>query len=174
MNTLRAGPLLLEPLTVSHAPAMFAVLGDPALYRHLDQPPPPSLEHLQSVYARLETRRSPHGRQQWLNWVVSLPGTPPFGYVQATVTEGGTAWIAYVLSSQYWGHGHATQAMQAVVEHLAGHYGVTRYLATVEAENRRSIGVLQRLAFRAASEAELEGHDLSPTERLFVRHDPAL
>lgn len=169
MHELTTGDLVLEPLVVGHAEAMFEVLNDPALYRHLDDPPPPSVAHLRGVYARLEGRRSPDGRELWLNWVVRPQGQPPIGYVQATVLPNQTAWVAYVFSSKHWGRGYATQATRAVVAHLASAYGVVRYLATVEAQNQPSIRLLGRLGFRAATEQEAGGHSLTPTERLFVR-----
>ena len=169
MDTLFAGELVLEPLVVGHAEAMFEVLKDPALYRYLDHPPPPSLEHLLAVYARLETRRSPDATEHWLNWIVRPRDRPPIGYVQATVVSDRSAWIAYVFSSKHWGRGYATQATQAVVGHLARAHGVRRFLASVEADNGRSIRLLERLGFREATERELAGHDLSPSERLFVR-----
>jgi RimJ/RimL family protein N-acetyltransferase len=169
MHTLAAGELVLEPLVVDHAEAMFEVLGDPALYRYLDYPPPPSIEHLRSVYASVQTRMSPDGSQLWLNWIVRLPGQPPMGYVQATVAADENAWLGYLFSREHWGRGYATQATRAVLDHVASAYGVTRFLATVEAPNHRSIRLLERVGFHGATEAELEGHELSPTERLFVR-----
>jgi len=169
METLRAGPLLLEPLVVAHAGAMFAVLRDPELYRHLDYPPPPSIEHLQSVYAKLEARQSPDGSQRWLNWVVRPAGQQPVGYVQATVTLNRSAWVAYVLAKQNWGAGYATLATQSVMDHLQHSYAVEHFLATVEVENQRSIGVLQRLGFAPASASEASSHKLSATEHLFVK-----
>jgi len=170
MQTLAAGQLVLEPLTVAHAEAMFEVLADAEIHRYLDHPPPPSVEHLRKVYARLETRSSPDGSQVWLNWVIRLPGHAPLGYVQATVVVAGTAWVAYALSSKHWGRGYGYAATGAMLEHLATEYGVARYLATVEAENRRSIRLLERLAFHAATPLESDAHSLSETERLFVRH----
>lgn len=168
VQTLAAGDLALEPLTVAHAEAMFEVLSDPKLYRYLDYPPPPSVEHLRGVYARLEGRKSPDGSQLWLNWVVRPKDQSPIGYVQATVVSDRTAWVAYVFSSKHWGHGYATRATRAVVEHLAAEYGVAHYLATVEAENQPSIRLLERLGFHPATTQEAEGHTLSPTERLFA------
>ena len=61
--------LLLEPQLASHAPAMFALLSDPALYRHEDAPPE-SLAALARRYERLASRRSADGREHWLNWVL--------------------------------------------------------------------------------------------------------
>jgi [ribosomal protein S5]-alanine N-acetyltransferase len=169
LQTLTAAELVLEPLVVAHADTMFGVLSDPQIYRYLDYGPPPCVEHLRDVYAKLERRKSPDGSELWLNWVVRQPGAKPMGYVQATVFPTGTAWVAYVLSSEHWGHGYAHMATRGMIEHLANAYGITQYLATVEAENRRSISLLERLAFHPATSQEVQHHDLSATERLFVR-----
>jgi RimJ/RimL family protein N-acetyltransferase len=168
MHTLTTSELLLEPLVVGHAEAMFEVLSDPELHRYLDHPPPPSIEHLRGVYASVQTRMSPDGSQLWLNWIVRLPGQPPIGYVQATVASDGVAWVGYLFSKEHWGRGYATQATRAVLDHVASAHGVTRFLATVEARNHRSIRLLERLGFHEATEPELAGHELSPSERLFV------
>ncbi len=169
MQSIEAGTLRLEPLTTAHAEAMFEILAEPGIHRYLDYPPPPSVEHLRDVHHRLEARRSPDGSQRWLNWAIRDPEGPLLGYVQATVTASGTAWVAYVLSTRHWGRGHGRIAVRAMVEHLETVYAVRRFLATVEVENRRSIRLLERLGFHAATTEELEGHDLSSTERLFVR-----
>ena len=153
MKALAVAGLLLEPLTVAHAEAMFELLSDPELYRYLDDPPPPDLEHVRQQYARLERRASPDGKQAWLNWVLREPGHTPIGYVQATVL----------------GHGHASKATAAMLEHLESEHGVTRQLAIVEVDNLRSIRLLERLGFRAATAAELAKHEPTATERIFVR-----
>ena len=167
MDTLRTSDLVLEPLTAGHAEAMFEVLRDPELYAYLDDGPPPSAEHLRGVYEELEARVSPDGSQLWLNWVVRPQGRAPVGFVQATVI-GADAWVAYVLAREYWGRGYAFQATRAVIDHLRATCRETCFLATVDAMNDRSIRLLQRLGFRAATEAEAREHEISATERLFV------
>ena len=148
---------------------MFALLREPELYRHLDYPPPPTVEHLSSVYAALEKRQSPDGSQRWLNWVVREPACGLVGYVQATVARSGAAWVAYVLGRKYWGHGFATLATGRMLDHLAEACAVRRYLATVEQANRPSLAVLQRLGFVETAAEEAARDALSPSERLFVR-----
>ncbi|NJM91265.1 MAG: GNAT family N-acetyltransferase [Myxococcales bacterium] len=147
---------------------MFELLKAPELYEHLDYPPPPSVEHLQSNYTKLERRRSPDGKQHWLNWVIRKQDAGLVGYVQATVTEGGSAWVAYVLGRNRWGNGYATLATRCMMEHLVAHYAVRRFLATAERSNSRSISVLKRLGFAEAQAEESVRHELTPTELLFV------
>lgn len=167
MDPLTTGRLLLEPLVAGHAEAMYEVLREPDLYTYLDYGPPPSVEHLRGVYAQLESRTSPDGSQLWLNWVIRVRGGEPAGFVQATVA-GADAWVAYVLARKQWGLGFAAEATQAAIGYLRSACGVTRFLATTEALNERSIRLLLRLGFRAATEAEAREHELSATERLFV------
>lgn len=45
MNTLHTGIATLEPMVVAHAPEMFDVLIDPAIYE-FENEPPPSVERL--------------------------------------------------------------------------------------------------------------------------------
>ena len=169
MQTLTAGALVLEPLTALHAEAMFNALADPEIYRYLDYPAPPSLEYLRTRYTKLETRRSADGSEAWLNWVVRVPGEAPLGHLQATVLPSGDAWVAYVLNSKHWGRSVAHTAMQTMIGHLAEAYGVRCYMATVEIDNLRSIRLLVRLGFRIATADEVRGHELTMSERLYLR-----
>jgi RimJ/RimL family protein N-acetyltransferase len=169
MQMIVTPEMTLEPLRTSHAEAMFELLGDEAIYQYLDYSPPPSVEHLRDVYARLEARSSPDGNEAWLNWVIRPRGQPLVGYVQATITSSRSAHVAYVLASKYWGHGYAHRAMLAMLDCLASAYDVERCRATVEFENQRSVRLLERLGFQLATEGELQGVQLSTTERMFVR-----
>lgn len=169
MEALHIGSLTLEPLTVGHAAEMFALLSAPEIYRHLDYAPPSSVQHLEELYATLESRRSPDGTQHWLNWVIREPVHGLVGYVQATVGQSGSAWIAYVLGARYGGRGYATLATGCMMEHLIEAYAVRRFLATAERDNAKSITVLERLGFSRAGLQESREHELSATELLFIR-----
>lgn len=167
--------LWLEPLTTAHAEAMFEVLSEAALYRYLDYEPPLSVAYLRGVYQRLEARHSPDGNELWLNWVLK-PGVEPdvssplIGFVQATVLpESRIAWVAYVLCSAQWGKGYAHEATEAMMQHLRSEYGVNQFLASVEAENARSIALLTRLSFEPATPALHRQHEMGPSERLYIK-----
>jgi [ribosomal protein S5]-alanine N-acetyltransferase len=169
MQTIITPALTLEPLLASHADEMFALLSDDEIYRYLDYAAPASADYLRGVYQRLESRRSPDAREAWLNWVIRPLDQPLAGYVQATVEPDRSAYVAYVLGSRYWGHGYAQRAVQAMLDHLVSAYSVDRFLATVEADNQRSIRLLERLGFHPIASHELDGHQLSTTERMFMR-----
>jgi RimJ/RimL family protein N-acetyltransferase len=100
---------------------------------------------------------------------VGLPGQAPLGYVQATVLPPHRAWIGYVLGSAHWGHGHGFAAVGAMLEHLRSRYGVTRFQASVEAANVRSIRLLERLGFLEATPQEAATLGMSRSERLYQR-----
>lgn len=151
MQAITTGSLTLEPQVAAHAEEMFAVLSDPAIYEH-ENAPPRSLEWLRERFARLESRRSADGQEQWLNWVIRLPGGELIGYVQATLADGHGA-IAYELASAYWGRGLAREALQGMLAELAGRYGVRSFSAVLKRSNLRSLRLLERLGFRPAGQA---------------------
>ena len=146
-QVLRTSRLTLEPLEAGHAVALFAVLAAPEVYEHLDEDPPSDVGALEERYRRLEARRSPDGRQTWLNWALRVDATGEYaGYVQATV-EDGCAEVAYVLGPPWWGRGLATEAVTLMCAHLTVDHGVRLLRAHVDPGNRPSRSLLERLGF---------------------------
>ena len=153
MRELDSLRLRLEPQTVAHVEAMFAVLSDPAIYAY-ENAPPASLAWLRERFAKLETRRSADGSEQWLNWVLRERGGGLIGYVQATVRADGSAFIAYEMASAAWGRGLGREAVTAMSDELVAQYAVHTLLAVFKRANARSQHLLEALGF-AAAEAQL-------------------
>ena len=65
MKTVRTNRCILELQVEAHAPSMFEVLSDPAIYE-FERVPPPSVERLAAGYRLRESRVSPDGRERWL------------------------------------------------------------------------------------------------------------
>lgn len=80
MRTIAGNGFTLEPQVAAHADQMFVVLCDPAIYEY-ENKPPTSLEWLRARVAKLESRCSADGREQWLNWVIRVPTSEVAGYV---------------------------------------------------------------------------------------------
>lgn len=167
MNVIEAGGIRLEPQVAAHADEMFVVLSDPAIYE-FENAPPQSLECLRTRFTKLETRLSGDGKEHWLNWVIRLPGSGLIGYVQATVTAGGDAAIAYELASPYWGRGLGQQAVRAMISELQARYRVRRLFAVFKRANFRSRRLLERLGFTAGSPQQYVAQQVEPDEELMA------
>jgi len=165
MDVIETSTLRLEPQLTAHAEEMFAVLSDPAIYEYENEPPP-SVEWLRARFARLESRRSTDGKEQWLNWVIRLPTSELIGYVQASVREDGRAAIAYELAHPYWGRGLGTEAVRAMIGALVECYQVRTCSAVFKRENQRSRRVLEKLDFKLASPAEHANRQIEAGELL--------
>lgn len=168
MRAIATARLSLEPQVTAHAEEMFRVLGDPAIYEYENEPPP-SVEWLRERFRRLESRVSPDGREQWLNWVLRLPSSGLIGYVQATVGDDGRAAIAYELASAYWGRGFGSEAVEGMIGELTGRYRVRALHAVLKAANHRSRRLLERLGFSPAPPDVLRAHRIEPDELLMIR-----
>lgn len=168
MRTLVASDLTLEPQLAGHAPEMFVVLSDRAIYE-FENEPPWSVNELRQRFAELETRVSPNGEEQWLNWVVRLPTGSLAGFVQATVETRGGAVIAYEFASAHWGQGYARRSLEAMFAELAEGYGVDRLSAVLKKSNFRSLRLLERLGFTIATAEEHTRREVERDEHLMVR-----
>jgi len=168
MRSVSVAGLTLEPQRAAHASEMIDVLADPAIYEYENEPPS-SLDWLRARFARLESRRSPDGGEQWLNWVIRLPDSQLAGYVQATVHPNGRAAIAYVLASRHWGRGLAAKAVIAMIEELGANHGAVELSAVLKRVNMRSLRLLERLEFSRAGAAEHAAIGAEEDELLMVR-----
>ena len=145
LHTLR---LRLEPQRESHAEGLFPLLGDARLYEYIPLEPPPSLAALRERLARLSARRSPDGRELWLNWVMCDAHTGAYvGRVQATVRAGRPAYLAYEVFPAHWHRGYATEGCARVMRWLIDALQVDGFEAEVDALNAASLRLLERLGF---------------------------
>lgn len=168
MNTIRTGMLVLEPQTAEHAAEVFPVLSDPAIYE-FENSPPESEAWLERRFTQLESRVSPDGKEQWLNWVIRLPSGLLAGYVQATITSGGTAHIAYELGSKYWRQGIGSTAVRAMLKEITANYGVHAFAATLKTANYRSHALLRSLGFGPTPSSQQFALDCEPDEIVMYR-----
>lgn len=168
MRTLVAPGFVLEPLLAAHAREMFAVLADPAIYE-FENTPPPSEAWLQARYRRLETRGPADASEIWLNWVIRLDRGELAGYVQATVLPGATALVGYELNSRHWRRGIGAHAVASMLVELRHGYGVRHVIAVLKTANFRSMGLLHKLGFTQAGQAEALRHRDEADESVFVK-----
>ena len=168
MRTLHSPHCTLEPQVVAHADEMFVVLCDPAIYE-FEGVPPPSLERLADGFARRQSRRSPDGSQQWLNWVVRLPTGELTGYVQATLLASGASYVGYEFASRFWRQGLGTAAISTMLDELASAYAVNTFVAVLKTGNYRSMGLLTRLGFEPATAEQAALYEFELDETVLLK-----
>jgi [ribosomal protein S5]-alanine N-acetyltransferase len=168
MRTVRAPLCTLEPQVASHAPEMFAVLSDSAIYE-FENEPPRSEACLVERYTRLERRASADGSQTLLNWFVRLPSGELAGYVQATVLRSDAALVAYELASRHWRKGIGSCAVSAMLDELHTSYGVYLFVAVLKATNYRSLELLRSLSFQPGSQRQRVEFGAEPDELIMVK-----
>ncbi|MDP2316749.1 MAG: GNAT family protein [Pseudomonadota bacterium] len=145
---LSTARLTLAPLLGAHAAALFPILADPGTQRWISAPKAKSEESMRQRWAGLEGRCSPDGVEAWVAWAVQRRDDGAWlGKIDANVDGALVVTnLGYVFSPAHWGHGYATEAVGAVVDHLI-RVGVTELRATVTVGNEASCHVLERLGF---------------------------
>lgn len=148
------GPrLVLDPLVAAHADELFSQLSDPQALTFVDHVPPTTVAGLRERYRRLESRRSPDGSEEWLNWAVMLDGRA-IGFVEATVRPGGRIAVAYGLGPSYWSQGYGTEATRTMVDFLASQFSGALFEATVDERNVASLRLLERIGLEITDRSD--------------------
>jgi RimJ/RimL family protein N-acetyltransferase len=141
-------PVLIEGARVrlrqavpADAAALFALVDDAEVMRHMDWPRARSVEdtrvHLVSVAQRWDAGTE----HQYL--ILHKPEAQVVGSI-AFRPHGHHADFGYVLGRRHWGQGLGTEAAQLVVQWLRRQAGIVRVWATCDADNARSAAVLQK------------------------------
>jgi RimJ/RimL family protein N-acetyltransferase len=103
------------------------------------------VDQLRDRFEGWEVRRSPDGREAWLNWIVrSADDQRALGWAQATVAEG-AAQVAYAVLPAERGRGFATAALAEMMRLLREEHGVVFFEAHIDEKNLGS----QRVAAAA-------------------------
>ncbi len=157
--------LVLEPLRRAHAARLFPVLADARLHAFTGGAPPVSEDALAERYGRLETRRSPDGRELWLNWVLvprgadgGAAGVDPVGTVQATVAAA-HAHVAWTVGAAAQGRGYASEAAAALVAHLVRN-GRTDVRACIHPDHVASRRVAERAGLARTDLPLVDGEEV--------------
>ena len=139
--------VVLEPLVAGHAPELAGLLEVPPVREWLGVA---DVDGLRERFARWETRRSPDGAEEWLNWVIrDRADGRALGWAQATV-RGTRASVAYAVLPDARGRGAASDAVRTLVR-LLRERGAEEVRALIAADNLAS----QHVA-RAAGLVETE------------------
>lgn len=141
--------LLLEPLQIRHALALYEPLQSPGIYEYIPENPPTSLEVLTIRYQRLSHRRSPNEQEAWLNWAMRKRREDKYvGTLQATVYPDATAYLAYILFPAFWRQGYAKEGCGCILDLVFKDYQVHTTSAEIDTRNIASIKLIESLGFQ--------------------------
>ena len=146
--------LQLEPLSVTHAEALFHGLSNPSLYDFVPQDPPASPDELRNRFARV-LKGPADGRAMWRNWAVKIRQDGSYaGFIETTIREDKSVYLAYFIFAAVWRQGIGREGVKAVLDHLCAAYDAKEAIAEMDKRNLASIGLVESLGFMRIGETE--------------------
>ena len=155
--------LILRPIAVHDADALFVARSDPQVMRYWDWPAQKSVEQIEEIF-RLHVPGIDDGTILW--WAVVLaPDGPAIGECDLSEIDPchRRAELGFLFARAYWGQGYAAEATQAVIAYAFGALGLERLTARIHEGNHASVRLIERLNFRY--EGIMRGYILRDGER---------
>lgn len=144
MPRLDTGRLVLRPLQLDDAAALYPALSDPDNMRYWSSGP---LKDVAAVRDYICWNVAGEGVQTWAFALREAPDTA-LGWVALIDRREGTAEIGYIARPDCQGRGLAGEAVGAVVDHAFAGRGLRRVYADIDPDNTASIRLVERLGFR--------------------------
>lgn len=146
MPGLASERLVLRPIRLSDAEALFDVLSDVDLMTWWSSGPHRSVEETRDYL-------EPAAAGEWRSWAITRAGEDvALGWVNAHRRREKVSEIGYILNRSAWGQGIAREAVTMLLDQLLITEGQRRVFADADPENAASIGLLTSLGFQQ------EGH----------------
>lgn len=154
MPVLASERLVLRPIRLSDAEALFDVLSDVDLMTWWSSGPHRSVEETRDYL-------EPAAAGEWRSWAITRAGeNVALGWVNAHLRRENVSEIGYILNRSAWGQGIAREAVKMLLDQLLITEGQRRVFADADPENAASIGLLTSLGFQQEGHlrAEWETH----------------
>jgi RimJ/RimL family protein N-acetyltransferase len=148
--------LILRPLRDSDLDALAAIYADPQTMRFLGGPR--TREHARTGLGWMITAHSDQGYGLWAT-TLRADGTLAgrCGILVQDVDGVTEHEIAYLLGSQWWGRGYATEAAAAIRDHARTQLGLGRLISLIDPENTPSQAVARRIGMQHERDLIFEG-----------------
>ena len=166
--------VLLRPLCLEDADAMFAYARDPEVTRFLPWEPAPDVDSVRPFLAEQVAKRQlgaalalavvlrETGQVIGSTDLMDLPGTGALGWWRPRQAE-----LGYLLARPYWGRGLMTEAATLTACHGFEVLGLSRIIAWADAENLGSRRVLEKIGMRVRGS---EIRRVKAEKRLYIRY----
>jgi RimJ/RimL family protein N-acetyltransferase len=148
--------LALRPLRESDLDALAAICADPAVMRFLGGP-----RTLEETRTGLGWIIAAHREQRFGLWATTLRADGTLvgrcGILVQDVEGAREHEIAYLLGSEWWGQGYATEAAAAIRDHARSRLGFDRLISLIAPENTASKAVAVRIGMHHERDLVFEG-----------------
>jgi RimJ/RimL family protein N-acetyltransferase len=134
-------------MVTSHADELFNLFQSPELFAYITRTVPTDLAEFRKGIAFLEGRRSPDGKEHWLNWVsYSLENQKIVGKIEITLEiETRIAFLAYTTFKEFWGRGYAREGCIAVIRHTISDWNASKVVIEMDVRNTASVRLAESL-----------------------------
>lgn len=139
LNTER---LVLRPMVVEDADAMWHVYSDVDLMTYWSSAPHETIEQTRAYVAE-NAKMDP-----FLSWAITEDGGEALGHVNFLEKRSGVGEIGYSLRRSHWGLGYAREAVAALIGHGFGERGYRKIVADTDPDNAASNRLLEALGFQ--------------------------
>jgi RimJ/RimL family protein N-acetyltransferase len=140
--TLNTDKVVLRPIAVSDAPALFAVHSDPETHRFWSGPAHTSEEETaRNVEATLK-------REDVQVWAITTDGGIALGRTGLIHLREGVGEIGIILRRDLQGQGLASAALALVIDYAFGDVGLHRLTADIDPDNVGSLNLFLRAGFQ--------------------------
>lgn len=143
--------LILRPPELAHIEPLMAVFADPEAVRFLGDGCPRSIEQVTASFEKRARSLADHGVTLWtVERKDPEPGQPAIigdcGILPAA-WHGPDFEIAYRYRTSAWGHGYATEAARATLDHAWATTSLSHVIGLAYSDNTASRHVLTKLGF---------------------------
>jgi aminoglycoside 6'-N-acetyltransferase len=153
-TTLTTARLVIRRFTLDDVQAFAAYRSDPDVARYQSWQAPYSEQAARRFIESLQTAE-PDEPGEWFQFALARrddPGTLIGDLALGSIDDGRQAEIGFTLAPAYQGEGYATEAVEALLDHLFTARSKHRVQASCDDRNTSSARLLERVGFR------LEGH----------------
>jgi RimJ/RimL family protein N-acetyltransferase len=155
--------VLLQPWSEEDLPLLEKLLGDPAMMTHLGGPESPE-QILRRHQRYLRLHESDTDYMFKVVWAPGRDGVGSVGYWRKTWRDQAVYEMGWLVLPEYQGHGIATQAAAAVIEHARQNPKYQFMHAFPSVENPASNAICRKLGFTLVEECQVEyppGHSMT-------------
>ena len=156
-EVLEGAQVRIRRSTLADSDAVFWAAADPEVMRFMDWPAHDSEADARDYLSGCAQRWTSGDEYHWI--IEERAAKSPLGCLACRL-RGSEADFGYFIARSLWGRGYATEAVKLLMSWLMAQPGILRIWASTDADNRRSIRLLERVGLHP--EALLKMHTLRP------------